>query len=284
MHEPLVNEPELGLAAGSNRPYAVARSLSSPHRRPRLRCAVPGLGGWSTAATYQQNALFGRYAVERRAPTLLVTAPVVRYNCAMGEVAGARRLSRAPEPSARERLLEAAERLFYSEGVHLVGVDFLTEQAGVAKWTLYNHFGSKDGLVEAYLERGFELRRRRAAEITAAHDSPRDQLLALFDDLTTLMGRRRFRGCIFLNAGIEAEGGERARTVIRHYRRWLVELLSGIAQAAGAENPETLGRQLALLYDGVAAAARLDDDRAAAARAARLAAQHLLDGDGSDRG
>ena len=54
--------------------------------------------------------------------------------------------------SARGRLLDAANQLFYEEGVHTVGVDRVVERAGVAKATLYTLFGSKDGLVRAYLE------------------------------------------------------------------------------------------------------------------------------------
>jgi AcrR family transcriptional regulator len=55
-------------------------------------------------------------------------------------------------PSARERLLAAANELFYNEGVHTVGIDRIIEHAGVAKASLYNTFGSKDELVRAYLE------------------------------------------------------------------------------------------------------------------------------------
>ena len=36
----------------------------------------------------------------------------------------------AVRPSARERLLAAANELFYNEGVHTVGIDRVIEQAG----------------------------------------------------------------------------------------------------------------------------------------------------------
>ena len=55
--------------------------------------------------------------------------------------------------SARERLLDTAERLFYAEGVHTVGIDRVLAESGVAKATLYKNFGNKDGLVTAYLDR-----------------------------------------------------------------------------------------------------------------------------------
>jgi len=56
-------------------------------------------------------------------------------------------------PSARERLVEVASRLFYAEGIRAVGVDRVIAEAGVAKATLYAHFASKDELVAAYLAR-----------------------------------------------------------------------------------------------------------------------------------
>jgi AcrR family transcriptional regulator len=52
---------------------------------------------------------------------------------------------RGAEPSARERLLASADELFYREGVQTVGIDRIISHAGVAKASLYNIFGSKEG-------------------------------------------------------------------------------------------------------------------------------------------
>ena len=86
----------------------------------------------------------------------------------------------AVRPSARERLLAAANELFYAEGVHTVGIDRVIEKAGVAKASLYNTFGSKDELVRAYLE----IRRagvvRRITQAVERYDTPRERLLAVF--------------------------------------------------------------------------------------------------------
>src|SRR5215469_1007093 len=83
--------------------------------------------------------------------------------------------------SARERLLSAANELFYAEGVHSVGIDRVIEKAGVAKASLYNTFGSKDELVRAYLE----FRHARIARRYAAHleplTTPREKLLGVFE-------------------------------------------------------------------------------------------------------
>ena len=87
------------------------------------------------------------------------------------------------EGSARDRLLAAANELFYEEGVHTVGIERVIERAGVAKASLYSAFGSKEELVRAYLQERADARKRRIAERVARHDDPRDRILAVFDVL-----------------------------------------------------------------------------------------------------
>src|SRR5258705_5810358 len=89
--------------------------------------------------------------------------------------------------SARDRLLAAADELFYAEGVHVVGVDRIVERAGVTKASLYNTFGSKDELVRAYLEQHFRRRQERIERILDASDSPRERILGLFADVEDLL-------------------------------------------------------------------------------------------------
>jgi len=87
----------------------------------------------------------------------------------------------AARPSARERLLAAANELFYNEGVHTVGIDRVIEQAGVAKGSLYNTFGSKDELVRAYLETRHASVTQRITQAVERYDTPRERLLAVFE-------------------------------------------------------------------------------------------------------
>src|SRR6478752_4765810 len=100
----------------------------------------------------------------------------------------------ASRPSARERLLAAADELFYAEGVHSVGIDRIIEHAGVAKASLYNTFGSKDELVRAYLSARHDRRRDRITAAVAARDTPRARLLAIFDVLEDAIAAPTFRG------------------------------------------------------------------------------------------
>ncbi|MFD0584927.1 TetR/AcrR family transcriptional regulator [Dactylosporangium darangshiense] len=93
--------------------------------------------------------------------------------------------------SARERLLDAASELFYREGVHTVGIDRVIAQAGVAKASLYNTFGSKDELIRAYLVEWHERWKRRIVQRIAKDDgNPREQLLGSSTPSTTLYGTR----------------------------------------------------------------------------------------------
>jgi len=82
------------------------------------------------------------------------------------------------EGSARERLLAAANELFYEEGVHTVGIDRVIERAGVAKASLYSTFGSKEELVRAYLQARAEERQRRISAVIAKHDDARARIAA----------------------------------------------------------------------------------------------------------
>lgn len=180
------------------------------------------------------------------------------------------------QSSARERLLAAADELFYAEGVHSVGIDRVIEHAGVAKATLYNAFGSKDELIRAYLLRRHEARQARVARKLAGLELPRERLLAVFDVLSDVIAQPGFRGCAFVNASAEVTPGSRASEVCDSSRAWVRSLFRELASEAGADEPDRLAEQLVLLYDGASVAAQLDRNRGAAA-AARTVAAALVD-------
>jgi len=182
----------------------------------------------------------------------------------------------AVRPSARERLLAAANELFYNEGVHTVGIDRVIEQAGVAKASLYNTFGSKDELVRAYLETRHASVAQRITQAVERYDTPRERLLAVFEGQGELFAQPDYRGCAFARASAESHPGDLVEQAAEAYRRWVRALLTELAAQAGVPEPEVLARQLHLLYDGSGQSARMDHDPAAAA-AARAAAATLLD-------
>jgi len=178
--------------------------------------------------------------------------------------------------SARARLLDAASQLFYEEGVHTVGVDRIVERAGVAKATLYALFGNKEGLVRAYLMARDEGIRGRMTRRLARYTTSRERLLGVFDVQGLMFSEPGFRGCAFARANAEAPEGTSTEEVSETHRAWLRSLFVDLARDAGARDPEELGRQLMLLYDGAAISAWMDHNPSAA-HAARTVASGLVD-------
>jgi AcrR family transcriptional regulator len=177
--------------------------------------------------------------------------------------------------SARDRLLAAADELFYAGGIHTVGIDTIIERAGVAKATLYSAFGSKDGLVLAYLEARDDARRTRVLTEVDKHTEPVARLLGVFDSLSVSLARPGFRGCPFSNATAESDPDSVAAQATRVARRWMSDLLVELASEAGVADPDSLAAQLALIYDGTFVQSRPDCDPALAI-AARAAAETLV--------
>lgn len=180
----------------------------------------------------------------------------------------------------RERLLEAADKLFYEEGIHTVGIDRLLDEAGVAKASLYSSFGSKDALIGEYLLARSVRRRERIEAALEKLVSPRERVLAVFDVLGERVVEKEFRGCAFIRASAEGQPSPRVDAVVEEARRWLEGLFEELATATGAREPKRLAKQLVLLYDGATVSAQLDGDHRAPALA-RATAEVLLDAAGA---
>ena len=180
--------------------------------------------------------------------------------------------------SARERILETAFRLFYARGIRAVGVDTIIAESGVAKATFYKHFPAKDDLVVAYLDRVDEVwsgQLRAAAE--AAGEDPAEQLVGLFDALSTACRRDGYRGCAFINAAAEAVPGTPVHDRTVAHKQRVLEWVTQLAASAGAADPAGLARTLTLLLDGGLASGSLDASPEAP-QAARRSARLLVDG------
>ena len=188
-----------------------------------------------------------------------------------------------PIDPARTRagILAAATELLYRRGLDGIGVAELCASIGVSKETLYRHFGSKDGLVEAVLqERSDRVTRWLADAVAAAGDDPWAQLAAVFDTLGRWHAEPSFRGCALLNAATqwhEGHEGTARATAARHLDRRL-DLLTGIARRAGAHDPAASGRQLLTLVVGATVLADLHSGPDAAGTAGAAAAALLRAG------
>ncbi|MFI5635676.1 TetR/AcrR family transcriptional regulator [Streptomyces sp. NPDC051664] len=182
---------------------------------------------------------------------------------------------RASNLSPRERLLLAADELFYAEGIYSVGIDRILAYAGVAKSSLYSAFGSKEELIKAYLTRRHEARRQRLEKHLAQIDTPRERILAVFDVLGRVFAEPGFRGCAFLNASAESVPGTGVAQLCDTSRAWVRNLFEELGREAGVQDPAVLSRRMVMLYDGSSVAAQLDRDLDAAAEAREIAVSVL---------
>jgi AcrR family transcriptional regulator len=181
-----------------------------------------------------------------------------------------------PSRSARERLLDAASRLFYERGFQAVGVDEIAAEAGVAKMTLYRHFPSKDDLVVAYLERSDTAMCEWFERALAAGRDPVDKIMAVFTALGALAQSHHCLGCTFqVTASEYPDPSHPAHRVAVSHKREVRKQLAALTTAAGLHDPDALADQLLMLMDGAWVAARMFD-RANPARHVADAARALL--------
>lgn len=176
----------------------------------------------------------------------------------------------------RERLLAAADELFYQEGVKLSASTASSVTRGVAKASLYNIYGSKDELVRAYLESRHACTNDRISRALTRFRTPRERLLGVFDAQGEQFTDPAFNGCAFVMASAEAPPGGSVQRAAEAYRDWVRTLFATLAAEAGVADSDVLARQLHLLYEGAGLAARMDRDPSAATTA-RAAAAALLD-------
>ena len=170
----------------------------------------------------------------------------------------------------QERILGAADRLFYSQGIRAVGVDAIAEQAGVSKRTLYNYYRTKDDLVAAYLTARFKL-------IPPSDAPAREQILGYFDRLERLFSAGGFRGCPYVNAVTELGDRKHAATEIAvRFKDQRLEWYRTLLERMGARDAAGTALQLQILVEGAIASFLVREDPGIA-RAARRAAEVLLD-------
>lgn len=160
----------------------------------------------------------------------------------------------AKDISTRERIIEAAGKLFHAEGIRAVSVDAVAEKAGLTKRTLYYHFRSKDDLIAAYLEvrdqPNLALFQRWFAE---ADGDIGDRVRSIFTRLAASANRPGWKGCGFLRTSVELVNmpGHPAMIIGRaHKKRVEAWLASAFAEAGVTASAQELARQVILLLDG----------------------------------
>ena len=151
-----------------------------------------------------------------------------------------------------ENILETAERLFEANGFHATGVDRLAAESGITKRTLYKHFGSKKGLIEAVLHRHHSRLMNRIRTHTAKIEtSGEDRLLACFDLYQNWFTQQCFFGCLFIKTLNEFQlCSERLFAIATQAKSELRDYLVKLSAEAGARNANLLADQLQLILEG----------------------------------
>jgi AcrR family transcriptional regulator len=176
---------------------------------------------------------------------------------------------------ARERVLDAAEELFYGRGIQSVGMDDIKSASGVSLKRLYQLFPAKEQLVEAYLERRDGRWRGRLAASVERVEDPAERILAVFDWLEGWFGEDGFRGCAWINSyGELGATSTRVASQVRAHKQAFSDYLALLVAAAG--RPATLAGPLFLLAEGAMVTAGITQSTRPAAEA-REAARLLLE-------
>ena len=177
---------------------------------------------------------------------------------------------------ARQRLLDAADQLFYSQGMHRVSIDRVIEKAGVPAETLREAFGSTDELVRAYLRARHTRLQDALARELPGYRTPRERLVGVFEIQGQSFVEPGFRGCALVTASSEALPGEVVEEVVTEYRDWIHNLFFDLAFAAEVTHPEELAEQLVVLFDGAGISAWLDA-KPSTVNTTRAVAEALVD-------
>ena len=183
---------------------------------------------------------------------------------------------------AKFKLLDAAAKRFYADGIAATGIDAITSEARVAKMSLYNNFASKDELVVAYLDRRHQEWLDLLDQRTRQARTPTQRILAVFDayvDHANLAYEHGFRGCGLLNGAAELAAGHPGRETVRTHKREVRQLLAERCRIARVfPDPDGLAEHLFLLVEGAVVNAGLAGNDKQLKRARLLAERILADG------
>jgi len=179
------------------------------------------------------------------------------------------------EPDPRQRVVDAADELFYARGIRAVGMDDVRTAAGVSLKRLYSLFPGKDSLVLAVLHKRHAMWTDGLTAAVDAADDPRAKLLAVYDYLAQWFAEDTFRGCGFINAfGELGPTSPEVAEYAREHKRTFQDQLAALVADAGVDT--SLAPQLAILAEGAQTTAAIEGSPDAADHA-RRAAETLID-------
>lgn len=183
----------------------------------------------------------------------------------------------------RQDLIDTALGLFYEHGIHAIGINQVLQEAGVAKQTLYNHFDSKDSLVEAVVERRDQLFFSWLEGRMNSRASGQEALLELFDAIHDWINNRvptlnRFYGCFFINTcGEYSDPAHPVHERCAAHKMRIFQMIKSHAFSATQSDSEAehLANAMVLLKEGAIVKAHVEGDLDAAIKARAIASRLL---------
>ena len=177
-------------------------------------------------------------------------------------------------PTKRDELVQKALQAFYRHGFQATGMDMLVAETGISKTSMYKHFRTKEDLILAVLRlRDEQFRNWLYRRMEALAETPRQQLIAMFDALEEWFDEPGYRGCMFIKASSEYQDADHViHQQSADHKRMLERHMTDLAEKAGLPDPETIARQLLLLKEGAIVTAHLGhtDNPAQDAKAAAI--------------
>lgn len=175
----------------------------------------------------------------------------------------------------RQRIIQAADELFYSVGVTSVGVDDIARKAGVTKRTLYYHYSSKDELIAAYFSaRDEPTLNRYKTWFDRLEGTLAEKIAGVFLQVAIHAQDPRWKGCGFARAAAELAGmpGHPAIAVASKHKHALERWLANLVQSHGVPDGQEVARQILVLLDGAITEILIHRDASYAHSAAKVAA------------
>jgi len=160
---------------------------------------------------------------------------------------------RRKSAETRQQIIDAAYTLFYQNGFMRSGVDAIANTAGITKRTLYQHFASKDELIEAVLENQHQIALERIRQWADCITGKPDQMvMMIFDKLAQWAAGAEWQGSGFTRAAVEFADmpGHPARKAARRQKEEVEMYLVEKFAAQDLDDAEQLVREVLLLIEG----------------------------------
>ncbi len=185
-------------------------------------------------------------------------------------------MNKTSTTAVQDKILQTAEQLIYTNGIHAMGMDLLVRTSGVARKSIYRYYATKEDVaVNALSARDVRWMHWFRTETDKA-TSPEARILEMFAVLKGWFESEGFRGCAFINtAGEIGDAEDPIRQLAKAHKQKLFDYALELCQQLNIEQPDVLAKQLLILIDGAITLALVMGDHNAA-DSARDMAQLLL--------